>query len=186
LPVTYHLGPGPAQVHLKLEFNWDMTPLYNVIAKMAGAERPDEWIIRGNHHDAWVFGADDPVSGTVALMEEARAMGELFKDGPKPRRTIVFAVWDGEEPGLIGSTEWVETHAEALRSKAAVYVNSDNNSRGFLRVGGSHTLERFMTEIARDVIDPEKKISVAERLRAYHLVRGSAEDKREAAKNQSV
>src|SRR6058998_2424001 len=102
LPLTYHLGPGPAKVHLKLEFNWDMVPLYNVIAKLRGAERPNEWIIRGNHHDAWVFGADDPVSGTVALMEEARAMGELFKSGSKPRRTIVFAVWDGEEPGLLG------------------------------------------------------------------------------------
>jgi len=179
LPITYHLGPGPAQVHLKLEFNWDLTPLYDVIAKMPGAERPDEWIIRGNHHDAWVFGADDPVSGTVALMEEARAMGELFKNGTKPRRTIVFAVWDGEEPGLLGSTEWVEAHADMLRSKAAVYVNSDNNTRGFLRVGGSHTLERFVNEVARDVIDPEKHITVAERLRAYHLVKGSAEEKRE-------
>jgi N-acetylated-alpha-linked acidic dipeptidase len=113
-------------------------------------------------------------------MEEARAMGELFKSGFKPRRTIVFALWDGEEPGLLGSTEWVETHADTLRYQGAVYVNSDNNSRGFLRMGGSHTLEKFMNEVARDVVDPEKKISVAERLRAYHLVKGSAEDKREA------
>ena len=185
LPLTYHLGPGPAKVHLKLEFNWDMATLYDVIAKMAGAERPDEWIIRGNHHDAWVFGADDPVSGTVALMEEARAMSELFKSA-RPRRTVVFAVWDGEEPGLLGSTEWVEAHADSLRYKAAVYVNSDNNSRGFLRVGGSHTLEKFMNEVARDVIDPEKKMSVAERLHAYRLVKGSAEDKREAREHSEL
>ncbi len=179
LPLTYHLGPGPAKAHLKLEFNWDLVPLYNVIAKWRGAERPDEWILRGNHHDAWVFGADDPVSGTVSLMEEARAMAELFKSGVKPRRTIVFTVWDGEEPGLIGSTEWVETHAETLRQKAAVYVNSDNNTRGFLRAGGSHTLEKFVNEVARDVTDPEKKIPVADRLRAYRMVKGSVEEKRE-------
>ena len=180
LPLTYHLGPGATVVHLKLAFNWDMVPLYNVIAKWPGADQPDEWIIRGNHHDAWVFGADDPISGTVALMEEARAMSELFKSGAKPRRTVVFTVWDGEEPGLIGSTEWVETHADSLRHRAAVYVNSDNNSRGFLRMGGSHTLEKFMNEVARDVIDPEKQISVADRLHAYNLVKGSAEEKREA------
>ena len=180
LPITYHLGPGPSKVHLKLQFNWDLVPLYDVIAKIKGAERPDEWIIRGNHHDAWVFGADDPVSGTVALMEEARATAELFKSGSKPRRTIVFTVWDGEEPGLLGSTEWVETYADTLRYNAAVYINSDNNSRGFLRVGGSHTLEKFMNEVARDVVDPEKNIPVGERLRAYRLVKGTAEDRREA------
>jgi len=179
LPLTYHLGPGRTKVHLKVEFNWDLVPLFNVIAKMPGAERPNEWIIRGNHHDAWVFGADDPVSGTVSLMEEARAMGELFKSGSKPRRTIVFAVWDGEEPGLLGSTEWVETHADTLRYNAAAYVNSDNNSRGFLRVGGSHTLQKFMNEVARDVIDPEKKISVADRLHAQRLIKGSPEERRE-------
>ncbi len=186
LPLTYHLGPGPAKIHLKLEFNWKQTPLYNVIAKWAGTERPEEWIIRGNHHDAWVFGADDPVSGTVALMEEARAMAEIFRSGPKPRRTIVFAVWDGEEPGLLGSTEWVEAHADLLRHNAAVYVNSDNNSRGFLRVGGSHTLEKFMNEVARDVLDPEKNIPVAERLHAYRLVKGNPVEKREAREHPEI
>ena len=186
LPLTYHLGPGPAKVHLKLQFNWDLVPLYNVIAKLAGSERPEEWIIRGNHHDAWVFGADDPVSGTVSLMEEARAIGELARSGSRPRRTIVFAVWDGEEPGLLGSTEWVETHADALRENAAVYVNSDNNTRGFLRVGGSHTLEKFMDEVARDVIDPEKKISVLDRLQAYRLVKGGAEEKREVRQRSGL
>ncbi len=180
LPITYHLGPGPATVHLKLEFNWNTVPAYDVIAKIRGAERPDEWVIRGNHHDAWVFGADDPISGLVALMEEARGVGELLKGGWKPKRTIIYAAWDGEEPGLLGSTEWVETHADLLRKNAALYVNSDTNGRGFLGVGGSHTLEKFINEVARDVVDPEKKISVAERVRALKITRGSPEDRREA------
>ncbi len=173
LPFTYHLGPGPATVHLKLEFNWNQTPAYDVIAKLPGAERPDEWIIRGNHYDAWVCGAWDPVSGAVTLMEEARAIAELVKQGWRPKRTIVFAAWDGEEPGLIGSTEWVETHAELLRQKAAVYINSDSNERGFLEMGGSHTLEKFINEIAREVIDPELKLPAGERLRARRIVKAA-------------
>ena len=172
LPITYHLGAGPATVHLKLEFDWKLVPAYDVIAKVAGAERPDEWIIRGNHHDGWVNGANDPISGQVSLMEEARAVGLLVKNGFKPKRTIVYAAWDGEEPGLLGSTEWAETHAEELKQKAAVYINSDSNARGFLFVGGSHTLEPFANEAARDVTDPEKKISVAERSRAFRIASG--------------
>ncbi len=179
LPFTYHLGPGPARAHLQVEFDWKLVPAYDVIAKLRGAERPDEWVIRGNHHDAWVCGADDPISGQVEMMEEARGLGELAQRGWKPKRTIVFAAWDGEEPGLLGSTEWVETHADLLRQKAAVYINGDNNERGFLSVGGSHTLEKFVNEIAREVIDPERKIPVAERLRAERLVTTSAEDRRE-------
>jgi N-acetylated-alpha-linked acidic dipeptidase len=179
LPLTYHLGPGPATVHLKLEFNWDIVPAYDVIAKMPGAERPDEWIIRGNHHDAWVCGADDPISGTVALMEEAHVLSELARGGWKPRRTVVFTVWDGEEPGLLGSTEWVETHEDMLKQKAAVYVNSDSNQRGFLHVGGSHTLEKFVNELARDVIDPEKHIPVSERMRAERLVKAPPAERHE-------
>lgn len=179
LPLTYHLGPGPAMVHLKLEFDWKTVTAYDVIAKMPGTERPDEWIIRGNHHDAWVCGADDPLSGAVALLEEARAMSELAKQGWKPKRTIVFALWDGEEPGLLGSTEWVETHAELLKQKAAVYINSDSNQRGFLHAGGSHTLEKFVNEIARDVIDPERKITVSDRLRAQRLVKASVAERKE-------
>lgn len=179
LPFTYHLGPGPAAAHLQVEFDWKLVPAYDVIAKLRGAERPDEWIIRGNHHDAWVCGADDPISGLVEMMEEARGLGELAKHGWTPKRTLVFAAWDGEEPGLLGSTEWVETHADLLKQKAAVYINGDNNERGFLRVGGSHTLEKFVNEIAREVIDPEKKIPVGERLRAERLVTASAADRRE-------
>jgi N-acetylated-alpha-linked acidic dipeptidase len=180
LPIPYHLGPGPAVVHLKLEFNWNMVPAYDVIARIRGSERPDEWIIRGNHYDAWVNGASDPISGLVAEMEEARGLGELLKTGWKPKRTIVYAAWDGEEPGLLGSTEWVETHADLLKKNAAVYINSDTNGRGFLEIEGSHTLEKFMNEVGRDVSDPEKKIPVIERDRAVKIVRGSADDRREA------
>ena len=139
---------------------------------MQGRERPDEWIIRGNHHDAWVNGARDPVSGLVAMMEEARAIGELVKGGWRPKRTIVYAAWDAEEPGLLGSTEWAELHADALKERAVAYINSDSNSRGFLSMAGSHTLEKFINEVARDVIDPQTKLTVSERLHARRLVRG--------------
>ena len=181
LPLTYHVGGVNAlKVHFKLEFNWETKPVYDVIAKMNGAERPDEWIIRGNHHDAWVNGADDPLSGQVAMLEEARSIGELTKTGWKPKRTIVFCSWDGEEPGLLGSTEWVETHAAMLNQKAAVYINSDSNGRGFLSVGGSHTLEKFVNEVSQDVIDPEKNISIGARSRAQQMVNGSPNDRKEA------
>lgn len=186
LPITYHIGPGPAQVHLKLEFNWDIVPVYNVIAMMKGSEEPDQWIIRGNHHDAWANGAQDPVSGMVALMEEARALGELAKTGWKPKRTIVYCGWDAEEPGLLGSTEWAEAHADELRQKAVIYINSDSNGRGFLGMGGSHTLEPFINEVAREVIDPQKQISVAERLRALRVVNGSGEDRKEARERKDL
>lgn len=181
LPLTYHIGPSETKAHLKLEFDWKTAPAYDVIARIDGAELPDEWVIRGNHHDAWVFGADDPVSGMVAVMEEARAVGELVKGGWRPKRTIVYTAWDAEEPGLLGSTEWVEAHHAMLKDKAAIYVNSDSNGRGFLSVGGSHTLEKFVNEVARDVTDPVKKMTVAERARALRGVRGeNAEARREA------
>ena len=170
LPLTYHVGPGPARVHLKVAFDWNMVPCYNVIARLPGSELPDQWVIRGNHHDAWVYGASDPVSGVVAMMEEARAIGELVKAGWKPRRTIIYCAWDGEEPGLIGSTEWAETHAQELRQKAVAYINSDGNSRGFLFAGGSHTLETLVTEVARDVSDPQTGVSILERNKARQAV----------------
>lgn len=186
LPITYHIGPGPAQVHLKLDFNWDFVPVYNVIARMKGSEEPEHWIIRGNHHDAWANGAQDPVSGMVALMEEARALGELAKTGWKPKRTIVYCGWDAEEPGLLGSTEWAEAHADELRQKAVIYINSDSNGRGFLGMGGSHTLEPFINEVAREVIDPQKQISVAERLRALRIVNSSGEDRKEVRERKDL
>ncbi|MFN6964048.1 MAG: transferrin receptor-like dimerization domain-containing protein [Pyrinomonadaceae bacterium] len=170
LPITYHFGGQTPTVRIKLEFNWNMTPVRNVIAKMRGAERPDEWIIRGNHRDAWVNGADDPISGLVAMMEEARSISELAKTGWKPKRTIVYAAWDGEEQGLLGSTEWVEAHAAELSDKAAVYINSDSNGRGFLGMAGSHSLEKFINDVARSVDDPQTKLTVWERAQAAAVV----------------
>ncbi len=185
LPITYHIGPGPATVRLKLAFDFAQKPIYNVIATLTGRERPDQWVIRGNHHDAWVNGADDPVSGLVALMAEARAVGALAQSGWRPRRTIVYAAWDGEEPGLLGSTEWVETHADELRKKAVAYVNSDSNGRGFLDMGGSHSLEKFINEVARDVVDPQTNVSVRDRARALAVVRAASDDARREARERS-
>lgn len=172
LPLTYHLGPGPARVHMRVAFNWDITPAYDVIAVLRGSENPDQWVIRGNHFDGWVFGAGDPLSGMVALLEEARVVGALALTGWRPKRTIVYAAWDAEEPGLLGSTEWAEHHAAELREKAVVYINSDGNGRGFLGVGGSHTLERFVNQISPDVQDPQTGVTVRDRLKARIAVGG--------------
>jgi N-acetylated-alpha-linked acidic dipeptidase len=169
LPIPYHVGPGPGKAHLKVNFNWDTKTIYDVIARIPGSAYPDEWIIRGNHHDAWVNGASDPVSGASALMEEARGLGALLKQGWRPKRTIVYCVWDGEEEGLLGSTEWAEDHAEELIRKAAVYINSDGNGRGFLNVAGSHTLEKFINGVARDVKDPETNLTVWKRLQLRRI-----------------
>jgi N-acetylated-alpha-linked acidic dipeptidase len=163
LPITYHVGPSKDKVHLKLEFNWDQKPLYNVIAKIRGSELPDEWIIRGNHHDGWVNGATDPLSGMVAELSEAKAIGELMKQGYRPKRTLVYCAWDGEEPALLGSTEWAEDHQQELKQKAVAYINSDGNGRGFIGAAGSHTLETFFNEIADNVIDPETGVTIKER-----------------------
>lgn len=181
LPITYSLGPGPARVHLKVQSNWKLTPLYNVIARIPGSDLADEWVLRGNHHDAWVIGAEDPISALSPMLEEARAMGELRKQGWRPRRTIVFCAWDGEEPGLLGSTEWGETHAAELAAHAVAYINSDNNSRGFLRAGGSHTLEKLLNGVAKDVPDPETGLTVWKRLQ---LARIASPNTREDARNR--
>jgi len=186
LPIPYRLGvggatpPPAAKVHLKVTFNWDTRPLYDVIAKIPGSTFPDEWIIRGNHHDGWVNGAQDPVSGMAPELEEARALGELRKPGWQPKRTIVYASWDGEEPGLLGSTEWVEAHEAELRQHAVVYINTDGNNRGFLNMQGSHTLERFLNGVARDVKDPESGVSVLKRRQAFAVSRGTGDERREA------
>ena len=172
LPITYHIGPGPAKVRLKLEFEWKLQPAHNVIATLKGSKYPDQWVIRGNHHDAWVHGAADPVSGMVALMEEARAVGMLARKGQRPKRTLVYCGWDAEEPGLIGSTEWVEDHLEELKQKTVVYINTDGNGRGFLGAGGSHSLQSMVAEVAASVADPQTGVSVKERQAAQNLVSG--------------
>ncbi len=156
LPITYRFGPA-GRAHLKLTFNWDQKPLYDVIARLRGSTFPDQWVIRGNHHDAWVNGAEDPLSGMAAALEEARALGELHKQGWSPKRTIIYCAWDGEEPALLGSTEWAETHDKELQQHAVAYINSDGNGRGFLQAEGSHTLEHFINDVARDIKDPRKR-----------------------------
>jgi len=161
LPLTYHIGPGPAKVHLKVRSNWGQQTIYDVIATLRGAQEPDRWIVRGNHHDAWVFGAMDPLAGQVAL--KAQAIGKLVKSGWRPRRTLIYASWDGEEPGLLGSTEWTELHVAELKAKAVLYINSDTNGRGYLEVAGGHALQHFASEVARDVADPETGASVLAR-----------------------
>ena len=165
LPLTYHLGGTDAvKVHLVVKSAWTLKPIYNVIATLKGAKYPDQWIVRGNHHDGWVFGAQDPLSGTVAMLSEAKALGGLLKTGWRPDRTIVYASWDGEEPGLLGSTEWVETHAAELKAKALIYINTDSNGRGFLSAQGSHDYQHLVSEVGRDVIDPQTGKSVLERV----------------------
>ena len=170
LPFPYRVGPGSSTVHLRVKFHWDVKPIRDVVAKLAGSEFPDEWIVRGNHHDAWVNGAEDPISGQSAMLEEARALGAMARKGWKPKRTIVYCAWDGEEPGLLGSTEWAETHAEELDRKAVAYVNTDSSARGYLGISASHTLERFFQGVAESVEDPETRLSLAarNRLRAIH------------------
>ena len=185
LPITYHMGPGPARVRLKLEFNWTMVTAYNVIARLEGSEFPDEWVIRGNHHDCWNHGAADPISGLVALMAEAKAVGELAQAGNAPARTLIYAAWDAEEPGLIGSTEWVEHHAAELSEHAVAYLNTDGNSRGFINIGGSHTLERLMGGVTADVIDPQTGVSVDARRRAMLTLEGSNARIKNEAKNRA-
>ncbi|HEY3855002.1 MAG TPA: transferrin receptor-like dimerization domain-containing protein [Verrucomicrobiae bacterium] len=180
LPITYHLGPGPAKVHLKLEFNWDIKPVYDVISRLPGGVAADEWVVRGNHYDAWVNGAYDPISGQVCLLEEARALGHLAQQGWKPRRTIIYCSWDGEEPMLLGSTEWVETHADELRQHAVAYVNSDDTGRGFLNLEGSHILENLINTVAHDIADPEVNMNIWKRVQASRIAgAGNVAERRE-------
>jgi N-acetylated-alpha-linked acidic dipeptidase len=189
LPITYHIGPGPAKVHLKLQFNWDLKPVNDVVARLNGSTYPDEWIIRGNHYDGWVNGAEDPISGQVSLLEEARALGELYQQGWRPKRTIIYCSWDGEEPGLLGSTEWVEEHGDELATHALVYINSDSNGRGYFQAEGSHSLESLVNGVANDIQDPEKGISIGKRERLARMAHAASPDERqklETEKNLTI
>jgi N-acetylated-alpha-linked acidic dipeptidase len=178
LPITYHVGAGQARVHLKLAFDWSMKTLYDVIARIEGSQYADEWVIYGNHHDAWVNGAEDPISGMVTVMEAGRAFGELLKQGWKPKRTIILCAWDGEEPALLGSTEWVETHADELKQKAVAYLNSDSTGKGWLSGGGSHSLERFFNEVARDIPQPKTDQSALQAMRSNRMAHARTDDEK--------
>jgi len=180
LPITYRFGAGPAKVHLKIKSTWTLKPLYDVITTIPGSTEPDQWVIRGNHHDAWVNGAEDPIAGLAPELEEARALGMLLKQGWHPKRTLIYAMWDGEEPGLLGSTEWAEAHADELRTKGVAYLNSDTNDRGYLFMEGSHVLEKFINGVARDIDDPETHLSVWKRLQAAVIQNGSADERKDA------
>jgi len=180
LPITYRIGPGPARVHLKVAFDWSLKRAHNVIARLPGSTYPNEWVVRGNHHDAWVNGAQDPASGMSVELEEARALGQLVKQGWRPQRTVVYAAWDGEEQGLLGSTEWVEHHEAELRDKAVVYINTDGNGRGFLNAGGSHALEPLVNAVAKEIEDPDTKASVWKRMQARTIAAGPPAQRNEA------
>ena len=169
LPITYYIGPGPVTVRMRTAYDWQVRPIYNVVARIEGSTYPDEWIVHGNHHDAWCAGATDPISGAVQLMETARGFGELLKAGIRPRRTVVFALWDAEEWGLLGSTEWAETNRDDLGEKGVAYINTDSTGKGWLGFAGSHTLERFLNEVAHDIEDPERGVSLYEAARARRL-----------------
>lgn len=186
LPITYHFGPGPARVRMKAQFDWNMVTAYNVVARLKGSEYPDEWVIRGNHHDGWNHGAADPLSGMVATLAEARAVALLAREGRRPRRTMIYAAWDAEEPGLIGSTEWAEHHAADLKERAVAYINTDGSDRGFVNIGGSHTLERFFNQIIEEVNDPRSDVTLKERRRAYELIYGEDKQKKTAEERSDL
>ena len=186
LPITYHVGPSLEKVHMNLQFNWDIKPCYNVIAKWPGTVYPDEWIIRGNHHDGWVNGAADPLSGMVAELDEAKALADLIKRGYKLKRTVVYCAWDAEEPSLLGSTEWAEYHADELKQKAVAYINTDGNGRGFIHAGGSHTLESFFNEIAETVMDPQTNVSIKERKYAKSMLDANQAERVKMAGNRHI
>jgi N-acetylated-alpha-linked acidic dipeptidase len=184
LPITYHVGPGPAKVHLRVSSNWDLKPLYDVIATLHGSN-DGQWVLRGNHFDAWVNGAEDPISGQSALLEEARMLGELHRQGWVPKRSIIYCAWDGEEPGLLGSVEWVETHVDELKKHAVAYINSDSSNRGFIDTGGTQDLERFISNVARDIQDPETKMTAFERAHLNSIASAKTADEKKERRNRN-
>ncbi len=182
LPITYHVGGGAAKAHLAVKSDWGLKPIYDVVAMIPGSSDPDQWIMRGNHHDGWVFGAEDPISGQVALLAEAKAIGTLVKQGWRPKRTLVYLSWDAEEPMLLGSTEWAEEHADELKQKGLIYINTDGTSRGFLNAEGSHSLQHVINQVAAEVTDPETGASMLARKRAQLEVLGTNPGASEEAK----
>jgi N-acetylated-alpha-linked acidic dipeptidase len=164
LPFAYHVGPGPAALQLSVEMDYKIRPIWNVMGKLRGHDEPENLVIIGNHRDAWAYGAVDPSSGTAVLLELARTLNDLVKQGYRPRRTIQFASWDGEEYGLLGSTEWVEHHRTLTSRNVVAYVNIDAAVSGDrFDVGASPTLRTFVQQIAGMVTDPKSGRSVLSR-----------------------
>src|SRR5579883_56879 len=183
LAITYHAGPGASVVHIKTDYDWTTKPLFDVIATIPGSEEPDRWVLAGNHHDAWVNGADDPVSGSAALLETARSLAALKKQGWQPRRTIKICFWDGEEFGLLGSTEWAEKHQSELREKAVAYLNSDSTAKGWIHISGSHTLESFAAEVASSIQQPGTNQTLLEAA-VHHPPSADTDDEPAAGKGE--
>ncbi len=154
LPFTYHIGPG-VKVHLLLKMDYKYQPLWDVIGRIPGSEYPNDWVVAGNHRDAWVYGAVDPNSGTAAMLEAVHGVGALLKEGWRPKRTIVFCSWDGEEEGLIGSTEWVEDHPEQL-AHAVAYFNTDVGVAGpNFEASAVPSLKEFVRQVTKEVPSPK-------------------------------
>jgi N-acetylated-alpha-linked acidic dipeptidase len=155
LPFTYHVGPGPVRVKMHLKQDYQFRTLWDVIGRVRGSQSPDEWVVAGNHRDAWVYGAVDPNSGTAAMLETVHGVGALLKSGWKPKRTMIFASWDGEEEGLMGSTEWAEEHESEL-AKAPAYFNVDVGVSG-PKFGASSvpSLKQFLRDVAKSVPSPK-------------------------------
>ena len=185
LPITYRLG-GNVKLRLRVAQDWTVVPLHNVVAKLEGSTWPDEWVMRGNNHDAWNYGALVAGSGLVTMMEEARGIGELVRKGWRPRRTLLYLAWDGEEQGLLGSTEWAETHAGELRAKAVSYLNSGITTQGFFAAGGSHVFETLVNDVARRVKDPKLDVPAYDRVAAMVRLHGSAEERRDLEASQRI
>jgi N-acetylated-alpha-linked acidic dipeptidase len=157
LPIKYRLG-GQGKVHVKVDMDTRVMPNYVVEARIRGAENPDEWVVLGNHRDAWEFGGVDPSSGTASMMEMTRVLGEMLKEGKRPGRTLVFCSWDGEEVGLTGSTEWGEQFADELKQKAVAYLNVDSSTSGPNLTGSAvGSLAPFLVEITKSLPDPATK-----------------------------
>jgi N-acetylated-alpha-linked acidic dipeptidase len=158
LPLEYHLGGETARVHLNIQMDNSIKPYYVVESRIRGAELPDEWVVLGNHRDAWVYGGVDPSSGTASMMEMTRAFGQMLKSGVRPRRTLVICSWDGEEVGLTGSTEWGEQFADELRKKAVAYINVDSSTSGPNLEGSAvASLAPMLVETTRSLQDPGGK-----------------------------
>ncbi len=155
LPITYRLGGADARLHVRIDMQTDVQPNYVVDGRIRGSERPDEWVVLGNHHDAWVFGGVDPSSGTASMKELTKALGAVAREGVRPRRTLVFGAWDGEEATLTGSTEWGEQFRDELRQKAVAYLNVDSSASGpNLELSAVGTLAPMIVELTRDLTTP--------------------------------
>jgi N-acetylated-alpha-linked acidic dipeptidase len=185
LPFTYRLGPGPAAVKMDVQMDAGRRPIRDVVARLRG-RNPDRWVVLGTHHDAWTFGGMDPGSGTSAVFETARALAALKKTGWVPDRSIVFAFWDAEEPGLVGSTEYAEAFEKELREKAVAYINTDLFMRGHFAGGGTPSLRDFLVQVTKDVPALDGKGTVYDGWRSYEWRRQAVERRRKGQRDFEV